>query len=89
MSEIVIDEDGTVRGLGDYAFGWQQLGGHVRVRRASHVVFDEAQQEWVARRVDGVVIGRGPTKAAAIEQEIAALQPHVLDRSIEDILDRA
>ena len=82
--DVVVDADGTVRCLNLYDFDFTKLG-HAQVRRASAVAFDEAVQGWVATRADGVVVGRGASKADAIRQEIEALNPLVLAGRIEEI----
>ena len=46
--KIRIDIDGTVRGLWDDAIDWQELG-RCRVRRASHVEFDNDRQRWTVQ----------------------------------------
>lgn len=82
--DIVIDSDGTVRALNIPDLDFSTLG-TLHVRRVSNVVFDEGAQVWVARSVDGQEVGRGHTKAEAVEQEVAALGPRVLDGTIEQL----
>ena len=63
-------EKTRVRGLHAEGFHLQRLG-TLRVRRASHVDFDEAEQRWTARDHEtGAVIARDEERARCIEAEV-------------------
>lgn len=71
---ILVDEDGDCHSL--YQDGLREIGRIERVRRASHVLFDEARQEWtVVCAVTGQTVYRDPSREAAIAWEIVHFQP--------------
>jgi len=70
-----IDADGNVHTLYHEAIDLFALGTLTNVRRASHVRFDEARQEWtVVDGGTGEIVHRDRSRTAAIEWEITHYQ---------------
>ena len=68
---IFIDKEGNLSGLADTTLDRLTDLGKKRVQRVSDIEFDEDKQVWVARDLDGFVIGEHPIRAEliAIERE--------------------
>ena len=73
---ILVDEDGDIQTLYTEEVDLRALGRIENVHRASHVIFDEARQEWtVVCAVTDRVVHRNPSREAAIAWEIEHFQP--------------
>jgi hypothetical protein len=73
---ILIDEDGDLHTLYNEVVSLQDIGRIENVHRASHVRFDELNQEWtVVCAVSGQIVHRNPSREAAIRWEIEHFQP--------------
>ena len=71
---ILVDEDGDCHSL--YDDDLREIGRIEHVRRASHVMFNEAAQEWtVVCAVTGCIVHRNTSREAAIAYEIEHFQP--------------
>jgi len=73
MSAIPVlefDENGDIVTLYTDEIDLYELGVIGGVRRASHVEFDQARQEWMVRTPDGEVVHRDRNRERAIEWEI-------------------
>ncbi len=73
---ILVDEDGDVQTLYTEEVDLRAIGRIENVRRASHIIFDEASQEWTVKcAVTGRVVHSDPSREAAIAWEIKHFQP--------------
>ncbi|KKL60890.1 hypothetical protein LCGC14_2200800 [marine sediment metagenome] len=71
---IEIDNDGNIHTIYSDEIDLYELGEVHNVRRASHVKFDEANQEWmVIQASTGNIIHRNKSRAQAIAWEIKEL----------------
>jgi len=72
---VEFDENGDVVTLYTDEIDLYELGVIGEVRRASHVEFDEARQEWMVLTPDGDVVHRDRNRERAIEWEIRNFGP--------------
>lgn len=73
---IMVDEDGDVHTLYTEEVDLRAIGRIENVHRASHVIFDEASQEWTVKcAITGRVVHNDPSREAAIAWEIEHFQP--------------
>jgi hypothetical protein len=62
--------DGRVIGVYSDAIPWASLGRILDMPRASHVEFDTARQEWIARDArSGWIIASGRSRDAVLREE--------------------
>ena len=72
---VEFDENGDIVTLYTDEIDLYELGVIGEVRRASHVEFDEARQEWMVLTPDGDVVHRDRNRERAIEWEIRNFGP--------------
>ena len=73
---LEIDTEGNVHTLYTEEIDLFALGTLTNVRRASHVRFDEARQEWtVVDAETGEIVYRNKRRTVAIAWEVAHFQP--------------
>jgi hypothetical protein len=76
MNNILeFDENGDVVGLYTDDVNLYAIGALTEVRRASNVVFDFANQEWLVEISPGFVIARDKSRDRAIQLERELLGP--------------
>lgn len=68
---LLVEEDGTVRGLASDLFPWQHFGGTPQVRRASEVEWEGGK--WVVR-MGGVPVFAHEQRDICIQWEVQELQ---------------
>ncbi len=88
MDEIVIriDTYGSLGCLYQDDLDLTQLG-HLTVRRASRVEFDNAQQGWTIELMSGLKFSNVfPTRQAALDAEVKYLNRRIQDGTIERCL---
>ena len=72
---VEFDENGDIVTLYTDEIDLYELGVIGEVRRASHVEFDEAHQEWMVLTPGGEIVHRGRNRVRAIEWEIRNFGP--------------
>jgi len=72
---LEFDTDGNLNGLYTDEVDLYEVGVLTDVRRASNVVFDFANQEWLVETLPGLVIARDKSRERAIQREIELLGP--------------
>ena len=73
---MLIDEEGDVHTLYNEGVDLRDIGRIENVHRASHIRFNEAEQEWtVVCAVTGQVVHRDPSRETATAWEIEHFQP--------------
>lgn len=73
---LLVDEEGDVHTLFTEEIDLREIGRIENVHRASHVIFDEASQEWTVKcAFTSRIVHRDPSRAAAIAWEVEHFQP--------------
>lgn len=75
LPTIDIDEDGNIQTIYSDELDLHEIGTIHNVRRASNVDFDEVEQLWHVKLLDGTVIYKDKNREKAIEEEIKLLSP--------------